>query len=69
MERTIEKSIDHALENFAPLFYVSSILIGIILVIIGILLFKSSKMKLRAARLVFIGIGIYAILSGFIQLS
>ncbi|MEH7400008.1 hypothetical protein V7148_03360 [Gottfriedia acidiceleris] len=71
MERKIENTIDHALENLAPLLYFSSILIGIVLVLLGFLLyyFKGSKIKLRTVRLICIGIGFIAIFNGIIQLK
>lgn len=71
MEQKIENAIDYALENFAPLFYRSSIIIGILLILLGLLLFfrKSSKKKLKTVSLISIGIGIFAIASGIIQLK
>ncbi len=71
MEQKIEKAIDHALENLAPLFYLSSIIIGILLVLLGFSLYflKSSKKKLRTVCLICIGIGIFSILSGMMQIE
>jgi uncharacterized membrane protein HdeD (DUF308 family) len=71
MEQKIENAIDYALENIAPLFYRSSIIIGILLILLGFLLYflKSSKKKLRTVCLIYIGIGIFAILSGIMQMK
>ncbi|WHY67097.1 hypothetical protein [Neobacillus sp. SuZ13] len=71
MEQKIENQIDHALENLAPLFYLSSIIIGILLVLLGISLYflKSSKKKLRTVCLICIGMGIFTILSGMVQMK
>ncbi len=45
MEHKIENAIDNTLENLAPLFYQSSIIIGILLVLLGFSIYflKSSK--------------------------
>jgi uncharacterized membrane protein HdeD (DUF308 family) len=71
MEQKIENGIDYALENIAQLFYRSSIIIGILLILLGFLLYflKSSKKKLRTVCLIYIGIGIFAILSGIMQMK
>ncbi|HWI46836.1 MAG TPA: hypothetical protein VNU45_01260 [Rummeliibacillus sp.] len=71
MEQKIENTIDNALENLAPLFYWASIIIGILLVLFGVLFYfiKPSKRKLRTVCLSCIGIGIFAILSGIMQMK
>ncbi|CRK83860.1 hypothetical protein [Neobacillus massiliamazoniensis] len=71
MEQKIENAIDYTLENLAPLFYRSSIIIGILLALLGLLLYfrKSSKKKLKTVSLITIGIGIFAILSGIMQMK
>jgi uncharacterized membrane protein HdeD (DUF308 family) len=71
MEQKIENAIDYTLENLAPLFYRSSIIIGILLALLGLLLYfrKSSQKKLKTVSLISIGIGIFAILSGIMQMK
>lgn len=71
MEQKIENAIDNTLENLAPLFYRSSIIIGILLVLLGFLLYflKSSKKKSRTVCLICIGIGIFSIISGILQMK
>lgn len=71
MEHKIENATDNTLENLAPLFYQSSIIIGILLVLLGFSIYflKSSKKKLRTVCLICIGIGIFSILSGLMQMK
>ncbi|MDQ1143433.1 C4-dicarboxylate transporter [Bacillus sp. SORGH_AS 510] len=71
MEQKIENSIDNTLENLAPLFYQSSIIIGILLILLGFSIYflKLSKKKARTVCLICIGIGIFSILSAVMQMK
>lgn len=73
MEQKIENAIDNGLESIASQLYIFSVGFGVILIIIGIVLFltgKRSKDK-RAksnAGLICAIIGIIAIVSGLLQM-
>lgn len=69
MEERIERALDNALESIAGPFYLFSVVLGIVLVILGVILFfqKNSKKK-QSISLACVSIGIIAILSGGIQM-
>ena len=72
MEQKIENMIDNRLESIASLFYFFSIGFGVLLFIVGIIIFlndkrsKEKKGKINTG-LICVIIGIVAILSGLAQ--
>lgn len=73
MEQKIENAIDNGLESIASQLYIFSAGFGVVLVIIGIVLFltgKRSKEKRGKsnAGLICVIIGIVAIVSGLVQI-
>lgn len=73
MEKSIENAIDNGLESISSQLYIFSIGLGVILIILGIILFFISRDSKRKKRVVNCGIicfiiGIAAIISGVIQI-
>lgn len=73
MEKTIENVIDRGLESVSSGLYLFSIGLGIVLVILGSILFftnKGSKEKkgISYGGLVCFAIGVIAVVSGFMQM-
>lgn len=70
-EHEIENYIDRGLESIAPLLYTLSIIVGILLIVIGFMMMMSGKTahnhKLRIISMSTIGIGLLALISGFMQ--
>ncbi|UNK19565.1 hypothetical protein MNQ98_05915 [Paenibacillus sp. N3/727] len=73
MEQRIEKAIDNALDSASPQLYMFGVGFGIVLVILGIVLFFASKRKKgngskTNAGLICAVIGILAIVNGTVQM-
>lgn len=69
MEQKIERCIDNFLENAAPILYKSSVVIGNVLILLGIILLlkKSARKNCKLYGIICISIGIVATISGFLQ--
>lgn len=73
MEKIIENTLDNGLENISSQLHIFSIGIGIVLIILGIILFFTNrgvkgKRSLLNCGLICVVIGIIAIISGLVQM-
>jgi len=70
MEQKIEGFIDRTLDNFAPQLLWSSIIVGVIIILLGITFTvrRSSTKNLQTVGMVCIGVGVLAIVSGLVQM-
>ncbi|WP_152396099.1 hypothetical protein [Paenibacillus guangzhouensis] len=70
MEQKIEGFVDRMLENFAPQFFWLSVILGVIIILLGITFTvrRSSTKNLQTVGMICIGVGVLAILSGWVQM-